>query len=279
MSVLKLDEVFKELMRHRNPSGTPVLQEVTHNGTRTLFIRFDNPNVRKNFTEKAGVYNYRRGSNGGVHYYLNIFTALGFESTIPWHESSGRPKLEFRLTDHPGYDVTINAYQNILLLSYSPEESNQINRFKERLDEKNKRYQHIRDALRNYQSPTASPARGPQAIQQSRIMAYQHGDIPGTSNFLQIAQSGGPVRRLAPSTSQRSAPYQQPQRSSSLRSSVYTSVPDVIPRPHAPRPPARPQTPYLSQPSTSSEGLINLSADDVDQFFSGISGRPPSRNR
>uniref|UniRef100_UPI001EDD8D40 C2H2-type zinc finger protein n=1 Tax=Xenorhabdus bovienii TaxID=40576 RepID=UPI001EDD8D40 len=65
-----------------------------------------------------------------------------------------------------------------------------------------------------------------QATRQSRITAYQHGDMPGTSNFLhsaqagssglqQAGQSGGPVGTRPSSTSQRFAPYHQPTPQSS----------------------------------------------------------------
>ncbi|WP_244590730.1 hypothetical protein [Xenorhabdus mauleonii] len=54
-----------------------------------------------------------------------------------------------------------------------------------------------------------------QAIQQSRITAYEHGDMPGPSDFLSTAQSSGAIERQPVSSSQRYAPHQQPQRSSS----------------------------------------------------------------
>ncbi|MDC9605593.1 hypothetical protein [Xenorhabdus griffiniae] len=267
MSVPKFNEVFEELMRYRNPSGTPVLQEVTHNGTKTLLIRFDDINARTSFADKTRLTTkgyLRRNSNS----YSYVLEQLGFESTNPWYINSNVAKLEFRLTNHPGYDVTIHAYQNILLPSYSPEESSSLNLFKERLDENKRKYQNIRDSLRNYRSPRSSPAKSPQvessgffsahnppnpqyeqdiqqAIRESRITAYQDGSMPGTSNFLQTAQSGGPVRRLVPSTSQRSAPYPQPQRSSTPDPYAYQRG--------APRPPSRPQTPSSPQPSTSSQ--------------------------
>ncbi|MBC8950051.1 MULTISPECIES: hypothetical protein [Xenorhabdus] len=304
----KLNNLFQELTRYINPRGTPALQEIIDptNGTRTLLIRFESIKARTSFTDKVGLSQFGCSCN----HFITIFKALGFEPTNPWcGKGSSDARLEFKLTNHPGYNVTIHAYQNILLPSYSPEENSWINRFKERLDEKKRKYQGIRDRLRNYRSPGSSPVRSPQAessgffsahnspasqyeqymwqaIQQSHITAYQHGDIPGPSNFLQTAQSSGPIRRQLPLTSQRPAPYQQPQRSSPPRSPVYTSVPVDIPRPHAPRPPVRVQTPYTpqsptpSQPSSYSQRSAEYRQffDEDDESWMDIA-RPPSRNR
>ncbi|MGJ0638244.1 hypothetical protein ACR715_14665 [Xenorhabdus bovienii] len=104
---------------------------------------------------------------------------------------------------------------------------------------------------------------------------------PSPSGLQQAGQSGGPVGRWPPSTSQHPTPYQQPatqesfptlraplentpsppgtfglntqQRSLSPRSPVYTPEPVSIPRPHAPRPPTPPRTPApLTPPQSSS---------------------------
>ncbi len=149
-----------------------------------------------------------------------------------------------------------------------------------------------------------------QATRQSRITAYQHGDMPGTSNFLhsaqagssglqQAGQSGGPVGGRPSSTSQRFAPYHQPtpqsshstlrsllenpsppststrQRSLSLRSPVYTPGPVYTPVPENLLRPRGPK-PATRLPSPH---LPEFNPDEMDQYIRESIGRPPSRNR
>ncbi|MDE9553546.1 hypothetical protein [Xenorhabdus bovienii] len=206
MSVPKLlDEVFRELKHYKNPDNTPVLQEITHpnNGTRTLFIYFANIDVRDNFMREVrlSTLSHTRGANS----LKIVLYQLGFKNTAP----HGKTYSELRLTDHAGHNVTINAYQNIILPSFTLEESNHINRFAERIRER--KYQHIRDALRNYQSPVHSPSRSPQ---------------PSTSGIQQnsLPQVGGPMRnpRQRQHVNTEHDPYELP--------------PLSIPRPRAPRP-------------------------------------------
>ncbi|MCG3464032.1 hypothetical protein L7G72_19950 [Xenorhabdus bovienii] len=138
-----------------------------------------------------------------------------------------------------------------------------------------------------------------QATQQSRTTAYQHGDMPGTSNFLhsaqagssglqQAGQSGGPVGGRPSSTSQRFAPYHQPtpqsshstlrsllenpsppststrQRSLSPRSPVYTPVPENLLRPQGPEPATRPRTPApLTPPQFSWSSETDQALEDA----------------
>ncbi|OKP02275.1 hypothetical protein [Xenorhabdus eapokensis] len=318
MPVPILDNVFQELTRYKNPSGKPVLREVEYadNKTKTLLILFDDIDVRTSFSKKAGLGQLPSRSD----YIVNILNQLGFKPL------ASRLKLRFRLADHPRYNVTIHAYQKILLPSYSPEENNWTDLFKERLDEKSRKYQGIRDSLRKYHSPVSSPSGSPQAessgffsahnpwtsqyeqnmrqtIGQSLITAYQHGDMPGPSNFLQTAQSGGPVRRLTPSTSQRSAPYSRPARQEShpmlcslLESpsspssptrqrslSPYAQPPLSIQPPGAPRPPSRPQTPLFPQRQVVSSNPIydNPSSEDFNDILETLRfhARTPSPRR
>ncbi|WP_071825696.1 C2H2-type zinc finger protein [Xenorhabdus bovienii] len=108
----------------------------------------------------------------------------------------------------------------------------------------------------------------------------QERDRPqGAPPLIPAVQSGGPVRRLTPSTSQHPTPHQQlatqksfstlrsplenrpspldpsglnvRQRSSPPPPPVYSPVPVNIPRPHAPRPPSSPQTPLSPQRQVS----------------------------
>ncbi|MBC8951039.1 MULTISPECIES: hypothetical protein [Xenorhabdus] len=151
----------------------------------------------------------------------------------------------------------------------------------------------------------------PLSIQQSRITAYQHGDMPGTSNFLQTVQlqPSGPIRRQPSSTSQRPTPYQQPAtqesfstlhsllentssqpdpsglntRQRSLSPYPYERPPLSIQPPGAPRPPSRPQTPLSLQRPVSPIRPVydNPSSEDIDDILETLRShvRTPSPRR
>ncbi|WP_237387942.1 hypothetical protein [Xenorhabdus sp. Sc-CR9] len=119
-----------------------------------------------------------------------------------------------------------------------------------------------------------------EAIQQSRITAYLQGDMPGPSHLFPTDQSGGAIRRQPVSTSQRSAPHQQPQRSPSP---YYSPVPLNIQPPGAPRPPSPPRTPMPPVRATSPVRPIydNPTDEDFDDMLAILRShaRSPSPRR
>ncbi|PHM45889.1 hypothetical protein Xmau_00280 [Xenorhabdus mauleonii] len=242
MPVPKLDEVFRELKNYKNPDNTPVLQEITlpNNGVRTLLISFADINVRKNFIKKVRLSSFSGGR--GTNTLSAILHQLGFEPTIPVLRP--QPQLEFRLTDHAGYNVTINSYQNIILPSFTQEESNYINRFAERWSKG--KYQNVRDSLSNYQSPAPSPTSSLFSRQES------HSTLRSLLN-----KSPSPSRSPQPSTSgiQRYSPTQvsRPTRIQRSQQSVNTTYDPYARPPGAPRPLSRPQTRYEPQSSIYSQ--------------------------
>ncbi|PHM69286.1 hypothetical protein [Xenorhabdus kozodoii] len=220
----QLNEFFHELENTLNPTGTPALYEYIDpiNQSRTLVVAFENEDVRSDLRQRARLNNCN--SIAKINSLLYKLHQLGFEQDKRLAISicsNAYYGSAFKLTNHAGYNITLSTYKSVILPSFSSGEPSYLNRFKERMMEK--KYQYIRERLKSYQSPTASPSRSPQ---------------PGPS--------GLNVR----------------QRSLSPRSPVYTSVPVNIPRSHAPRPP-RVQTPYTPQPSTSSQlsGYYQRSAE------------------
>ncbi|MDE9565739.1 hypothetical protein KKI93_17140 [Xenorhabdus bovienii] len=209
----QLNEFFHKLENTYNPTGISVLSEYTDpiNRNKTLVVAFENENVRNDLRQRARLANNRQTTTNNS--LLGKLHQLGFEFDRGLTQlicSDIHTSSAFKLTNHAGYDITLSTYKSVILPSFSSEESSCLNRFKERMMEK--KYQYIRERLKSYQSPTASPSRSPQ---------------PCSSSL---------------NTQQRSSPPRSP---------VYTPVPVNIPRPHAPRLPSSPQTPLSPQRQVS----------------------------
>ncbi|WP_338803102.1 hypothetical protein WDV76_12135 [Xenorhabdus griffiniae] len=205
-----LEGVFRELENTRNPSGIPVLCEYNEptNQNRTLTAIFENENVRNDLRRRAHL---NQATNVSISNSLpNRLHQLGFELdmqlslSIRSHSQDGSV---YRLANHTGYDVTLNAYKTIILPSFSPQDVYYINRFKERITER--KYHNIQDALRNYQSPAPSPSRSPQPGPSGLHLPYQQVTQPprqtgGTGNAFH------PYRRLSTQPRQESQDPQPP---------------------------------------------------------------------
>ncbi|PHM29063.1 hypothetical protein [Xenorhabdus innexi] len=193
MPDLALEAFFRELEKTRNPNGTPVLCEhhesINQNRTRTLTVVFENEDVRHDLRKRAHLILERKSSASNS--LPKKLHQLGFEHDRLMSSATKNSECSvYKLTNHSGYDVTLNAYKTVILPSFSPLDPSYLNRFKERMTER--KYQHIRDSLRNYQSPVHSPARSPQPGPSGLHLPFQQVvQQAGTSTQRQTRQIDG----------------------------------------------------------------------------------------